>query len=221
MDSRRRYARIARLYDLLDLPFERARYHGLRPRLFTDLGGASRILDAGVGTGRNMPFYPTGAEVAGIDISRPMLERARRRRDRLGAEVDLFEMDVRRTAFPDDSFDTVVATFLFCVLEEEAQVPALRELARVCRPGGTIRLLDYTYSAAPLRRFQMKLWAPWVRFAYGAAFDRDTERHAETAGLEVLSSRFLVSDVVRLLVLAPRKAERVPHRGDAGRAEVR
>src|SRR5215471_4514016 len=68
-----RYERIAPLYDLLDLPFERNRYRALRPLLFRDLGG--RLLDAGIGTGRNCPYYPLGAVVSGIDTSPAMLAR--------------------------------------------------------------------------------------------------------------------------------------------------
>ena len=73
-----RYQRIAPLYDLLDLPFERGRYRRVRPLLFEGLSG--HILDAGVGTGRNFPFYPAGATVLGIDLSPAMLARAERRR---------------------------------------------------------------------------------------------------------------------------------------------
>ena len=71
----------------------------------------------------------------------------------LGRPVELRQMDVTRLDFPDASFDAAIATFLFCVLPGEQQVPALRELARVVKPGGPIRLLEYagrpTRSAAP------------------------------------------------------------------------
>jgi ubiquinone/menaquinone biosynthesis C-methylase UbiE len=73
-----RYERIAPLYDLLDLPFEYSRYRKLRPLLFQGLKG--RVLDAGIGTGRNIQFYPPGAQVVGIDISPAMLARAERKR---------------------------------------------------------------------------------------------------------------------------------------------
>ena len=72
-----RYQRIAPLYDLLDLPFEYGRYRQIRRLLFQGLAG--RLLDAGVGTGRNFPFYPPGSRVVGIDISPAMLARAGRR----------------------------------------------------------------------------------------------------------------------------------------------
>src|SRR5262245_36692689 len=73
-----RYERIAWAYDLLDLPFEYGRYRKIRPLLFRGLSG--RILEAGIGTGRNFPFYPPESEVVGIDLSPAMLARAERRR---------------------------------------------------------------------------------------------------------------------------------------------
>ena len=195
------YRRIAAFYDLLDLPFEYGRYRARRPKLFE--GQSGTILDAGVGTGRNMPFYPQGAKVVGIDLSPAMLARAKRRRDRLGLEVALEEMDVLHTSFPDRNFDAVVASFLFCVLPPEQQAPALRELARICKSGGQIRILEYAYSENPLRRFIMRLWAPWVRWAYSAAFDRATEDYLAEGGLEVVETRFLYKDIIKLIVARP------------------
>ncbi len=199
--TRTKYQRIARLYDILDSPFEFRRYQPLRGELWSGLSGD--ILDAGIGTGRNMNFYPADARVTGIDLSPAMLARAEDRRNRLGLTVELVEGDIMATGFADDSFDAVVATFLFCVLEPEQQLPALRELARICRPGGEIRILEYAISADPLRRMVMRLWAPWVRLVYGAGFDRETERYIPDAGLDLIEARFLYSDIVKLLVARP------------------
>ena len=77
-----RYQRIAPVYDLLELPFEYGRYRRVRRLLFEGLSG--RVLDAGVGTGRNFPFYPAGTTVVGIDISPAMLARAERKRKLAG-----------------------------------------------------------------------------------------------------------------------------------------
>ena len=157
--TRERYQRIAPLYDLLDLPFEYRRYRHLRPLLFKDINGT--ILDAGVGTGRNFPFYPIGAKVLGIDLSPAMLERARRRLGEARADVELREMDVTQLDFPDQHFDGAVATFLFCVLPDALQTPALAEIRRVLKPGGIVRLLEYTRPTAPFRRALTKIWEPW------------------------------------------------------------
>lgn len=198
-----RYQRIAPFYDLLDLPFEYRRYRPIRPRLFQGLSG--RVLDAGVGTGRNMPFYPPGAEVVGIDQSEAMLARAERRRAALGIDADLQLMDVTHMDFPDQSFDAGVATFLFCVLPEELQATALREIGRVVKPGGTIRLLEYQRPSGAFRQAIARLWEPWMAWAYGAGFDRRTEEHAAETSLEIVDSTFVVDDLIKLLTL------KVPH----------
>ena len=202
MSRRATYQRIARWYDLLDAPFERKRYQPIRPLLFAGLSG--RVLDAGVGTGRNIPFYPQDGDMLGIDLSPAMLTRASRRRDEVGRDVALMEMDVMHTSFEDNSFDAVVSTFLFCVLAPEHQLPALKELARICKPDGEIRLLEYSYSKNPVKRFIMRLWAPWVRFAYGAAFDRNTHLYLEEAGFEETENYFLVDDIIRFIVARPK-----------------
>ncbi len=201
MPKRKVYQRIARLYDLLDLPFEHGRYKPIRGTLFK--GTSGRILDAGVGTGRNIPFYPVGSRVTGIDLSPAMLARAAWRKEKLESDVELLEMDVRETGFPEATFDTIISTFLFCVLEPEDQLPALRELKRIAKPDAEIRILEYDYPKAPFKRFLMELWAPWVRFAYGAAFDRHTEQYLGEAGLELVEKRYLYQDVVKLLIVRP------------------
>jgi ubiquinone/menaquinone biosynthesis C-methylase UbiE len=193
-----RYQRIAPLYDLLDAPFQRRRYRALRPLLFCGLSG--RLLDAGVGTGRNFPFYPAGADlVVGIDLSPAMLARAQRRGDLSPAPIELKQMDVTQLDYTDNTFDAAVATFLFCVLPDQLQVPALQELGRVVKPGGPIRLLEYVRPQGTLRRIVSKIWEPWIAFAYGASFDRHTEQHISAAGLELDESRYVVDDLVKLI----------------------
>lgn len=194
-----RYQRIASLYDLLDLPFEYGRYRHIRPLLFQGVSG--RILDAGVGTGRNIPFYPPDAQVVGIDLSPAMLARAARRARKLGRSVELHRMDVTRLDMPDRSFDAAVASFLFCVLPDERQVAALREIGRVLKPGGILRLLEYVRPKGALRSALARLWEPWMAWAYGAGFDRHTEQHVPESGLELLESRFVVDDLIKLISL--------------------
>ncbi len=92
------------------------------------------------------------------------------------------------------------------MLPEEDQVPALRELGRVVKPGGPIRILEYVRPKSGLRRFSARLWEPWMYWAYGAGFDRRTEEHVPEAGLEVASSRFIVADLIKLIeIRRPRR----------------
>ena len=193
----RQYQRIAPFYDFLELPFEYGRYRRLRRLVFDGLSG--RILDAGVGTGRNVAFYPQGAEVVGIDISPAMLVRAARRLKKSSAAIELREMDASRLDFPAGSFDVAVATFLFCVLPNELQLPALRELGRVVRTDGSIRLLDYVRPQRPLRRAIAGLWEPWIGWAYGASFDHSTEELIPDVGLELVKAEYVVDDLVKML----------------------
>lgn len=194
-----RYERIAPFYDLLDGPFEQRRYQALRPLLFQGLSG--QLLDAGVGTGRNCPFYPADAIVSGIDTSPAMLARARQRCREVAAAGRLYRMDVTKLEFPAGSFDAAVAAFLFCVLPDDLQAPALRELGRVVRPGGFIRLMEQVRPRGGLRRRLSRIWQPWVGWAYGASFDRHTESYIPKAGLELVESRFVFDDLIKLLTL--------------------
>jgi ubiquinone/menaquinone biosynthesis C-methylase UbiE len=197
----RTYDRIAPLYDLFDGIYEHSWKRTLRAELFRVAQG--RILDVGVGTGCNMPFYPPHAEVVGIDTSARMLERARARARQLGRGVDLRQMNLLALDFPDASFDTVAVTFVLLCLPDELQEPALEELRRVIRPDGQLLLLDYRLS----RKLGMRLWmrclSPWLRWAFAGRFDAPTERYLKVAGFEVARCRSAMVDGVRLMVLRP------------------
>jgi len=138
--TRRRYDRLASFYDLLEAPVERFRFASWRARLRDRIVG-DQALEVGVGTGKNLPFYPRDVKVTAVDLSPRMLERARRRASVLGLDVELREMDVQHLAFPDHIFDTVFATFVFCSVPDP--VLGLRELRRVCKPGGRLLLLEH------------------------------------------------------------------------------
>ena len=156
----------------------------------------SKLVSVLVGISR---FTPPGSEVVGIDLSPAMLARAERRRPMAATEVELLQMDVTRLSFPDRSFDAAVAMFLFCTLPDELQVAGMRELGRVVKPGGIIRCLEYTRPSGGLRRAMTRLWEPWVYWAYGAGFDRQTEKHVPEAGLRLLESRFVADELIKLL----------------------
>jgi ubiquinone/menaquinone biosynthesis C-methylase UbiE len=211
-DTRRIYQRIAPFYDFLELPFEYGLYRFVRPLLFHEMSG--RILDAGVGTGRNMSFYPAGSEVVGIDLSTAMLGRARRRCAHSPAPVQLMAMDLAQLAFRASSFDAAVATFVFCVLPEALQIPALHELQRVVKPGGIIRFLNYARPRRAIARFMAAMSESWVDWAFAASLDRETERHIAEIGLTITDARFVAGDFIRLIEAENRSpAPPAGHRG--------
>jgi ubiquinone/menaquinone biosynthesis C-methylase UbiE len=194
----RKYRFTSRVYDILDWPWER-RYRKWRPRLVGDVEG--RVLEAGVGTGRNLRFYPPGVEVHAFDLSDGMLARARRRARHASANVALRKADALDLHhFDDGSFDWYVATFLYCVLPDELQPPALAEMARVLASGGRFRLLEMVYSRLLLRRLIQRTMAPYVERVFGARFDRRTLEHIQaTPGLEITDTRWLQGDTYLLI----------------------
>ena len=204
------YDRIAPLYDLLDAPHEYGWRRRLRGRLFEDLTG--RILDAGAGTGANVPFYPPGAEMVAVDSSPKMLARAERRSAALGKAVTCQTMDLLKTDFPDAHFDAIVSTFVFCVFDDNQQLPALREMRRICKPGGVIKLLDYRLSERPLLRKTMKVVSSWSGWAFDSRYRPATEAYIEAAGLDLIESRFVFGDIVKLLALRPSAVHNPPAR---------
>ncbi len=181
--TRRRYQRIAPVYDSMQALGER-RYHAWRRRLWALAHGPS-VLEVGVGTGKNMPFYPTGVSITGIDLTPGMLERARRRMPELGlADRVILQLgDVQRLDFPDASFDTAVATFVFCSVPDP--VLGLREMKRVIKPGGRAILLEHMRSPDPTAGAVMDLLNPLVVAMMGANINRRTVENVQKAGLEL------------------------------------
>jgi phosphatidylethanolamine/phosphatidyl-N-methylethanolamine N-methyltransferase len=192
------YDRIAAVYEFLDWGMERFRYRYLRPIVWREVRG--KTLDLGVGTGLNMPFYPKETHVTGVDLCEGMLRRARARCLRLKREVELHQMDATELKFEDNTFDSVVSTFLFCVLPDQVQPKALSEVNRILTPGGRLVLMEYTYSQRLWRRLWMKLLSPWVRWTYRAGFDRHTIDYIKNGEWKIIRDEFIHHDVIRLIV---------------------
>lgn len=199
--TRARYDRIAPLYDAMEWVMERtSRVRQWRAGLWRRVPGG-RILEVGVGTGKNMTYYPAGASVTAIDLSERMLVRARRRAAALGLGVDLRLMDAQRLEFPDASFDVAVATFVFCSVPSPLE--GLRELGRVVRPGGDIWLLEHVRVDRPVIGPIMDALNPVVVRMTGANINRRTVDTVGRAGLTVLEVENLRGDLVKLIHARP------------------
>ena len=198
--TRRRYDRIASFFDFLEAPMERSRFGVWRKRLRDRITG-ERALEVGVGTGKNLPYYPRDVKVAAIDISPRMLEKARKKASDLGLEVDLREMDVQHLAFPDRVFDTVFATFVFCSVPEP--VLGLQELRRVCKTGGRLLLLEHMRPGNPILGFLFDMFNPMVVRMMGANINRRTMENIRKAGWRIKEKEDLSSDMVRWIEAEP------------------
>lgn len=181
----RTYDRIAPFYDWFEAPMDLLGGNARRRRILEDVRG--RVLEVGVGTGRNLPLYPRGARITGIDVSKGMLERARRRATDAAAEVELREADAHALPFEDDSFDVATATCVFCSVDDP--VRGLREVARVVRPDGEVRLLEHVRPRSPILAGLFDLLSPVVRRIFGPEINRRTEANVEAAGLLVTEIR--------------------------------
>ncbi len=189
-----KYDVTALFYDLLDYYWER-QYRRWRPRLTQDVCGTT--LEAGVGTGRNLEYYPPEVHLIGIDICLAMLRRAARRARSAKCRIELRQEDATVMAsIPSEHCDWVVATFLCCVMPDDLQPLALEQIERVLKPGGRFRLLEMLYSEKPAIRRRQDLFAPMVEKLYGARFDRNTLGHLRACSkLKIDSTFFLKEDV--------------------------
>lgn len=176
-----RYQRIAPFYDRMEGLAER-RYHPWRRRLWSLVQGPA-VLEIGVGTGKNLSYYPPNLTMTAIDLTPGMLERARRRAASLGVNATLQIGDAQQLDFPDATFDDVVATFVFCSVPDP--VLGLREAARVLKPGGRLLLLEHMRAATPLAGALMDLLNPVVVRMMGANINRRTVENVQRSGLHV------------------------------------
>lgn len=199
--TRYRYDRISPVYDLFGSLAERSKFSRWRRLLFEQVKGPT-MLEVGVGTGKNFPYYPPGLEVTAIDLSEGMLSRARKKLASYpSARINLRIMDVQKLDLEEDSFDTAVATFVFCSVPDP--VLGLREVRRVLKPQGKLLLLEHVLSERPVLRFLMKLANPIMVRITGANIDRVTVRNIQKAGFRIEEEKNLWLDIVKLIVARP------------------
>lgn len=188
---RRKYDRNARWFDAMD----RMVKDEWRSALVA--GAAGQVLEIGVGTGKNLPFYNPAvtAQLVAIDLSPGMLARARHKP--CSVPLTLLEMDAQRMAFADATFDTVVAACVFCTVPDP--VLGLREALRVCKPGGQVILLEHVRVDRPVIGAVMDLIDPLVVGLIGTHINRRTVENVKLAGLELERVDAVKGDLVKLI----------------------
>ena len=177
------YKKLAGVYDVIFGPV----LHPGRLLALRRMGIApgDRVLEVGVGTGINTSLYPRNCQVTGIDFSASMLEKARERVSRHGLpHVRLMEMDAAHLTFADESFDIVYAPYLISVVPDPVQV--VREMRRVCRPGGRIVILNHFLSTNPILSALERVISPLTLYI-GFKSDLELPAFLAQAGLEPIS----------------------------------
>ncbi|NIW44986.1 MAG: methyltransferase domain-containing protein [candidate division Zixibacteria bacterium] len=196
----RRYNRLAPVYDFVEWFVEEAVFRSYREKLWSRIG-PGKVLEVGVGTGKNIPYYSHNLEVTAIDISEGMMSFAKKRAEEVYMPVDLQMMDVQSLSFPDDTFDTAVATFVFCSVP--MPVDGLRELKRVVKPEGDIWLLEHVRVSQPVIGWLMDILNPIIVRVMGANINRRTVENVKASGLKILEVEHLQGELVKLIHARP------------------
>jgi ubiquinone/menaquinone biosynthesis C-methylase UbiE len=193
---RQRSDRLAPWFDGLEGFLEGLIFRRLRKKLWAMADG-EHILEVGVGTGKNFGFYPEFARMTGIDFSPKMLEQAQRKRERKQIQVDLDLMDVQRLYYADNSFDTVVASFVFCSVPSPRK--GLKEIYRVLKPGGQLLLLEHVLSSNKFMAMLMNLLNPLVLRLVGANINRQTIKNVQACQFRSILIDPSSSDMIKVI----------------------
>jgi ubiquinone/menaquinone biosynthesis C-methylase UbiE len=199
--KRRYYAREARKYDL-EMDFWERRLFGPEHRSWACSRAVGDTLEVAIGTALNLPYYPPGVRLTGIDLTPEMLASAATRAQSIGRDIDLREADAHDLPFTDASFDTVISTYAMCSVRDEVQVIA--EMKRVLRPGGRLILVDHIRSSVKPLYWLQRVYEFVPSRTKGEYMTRRPLLHVIAAGLEIEACDRLRAGVIeRLLALKP------------------
>jgi ubiquinone/menaquinone biosynthesis C-methylase UbiE len=192
-----RYNRIAPYFEGLEAVMEGLIFKSWRKKCWQQVRG-HHILEIGVGTGKNFDFYPADARITAIDFSKEMLKLAEQKRSRKNVAVTLDLMDVQSLYFADNSFDTVIASFVFCSVPYPLK--GLKELYRVCRPDGQVILLEHMLSSKPALASVMNFINPAVVGLLGANINRKTLKNVQSCAFSSVHVDERSGDIIKLIV---------------------
>ncbi len=153
-----------------------------RQKLMPEASG--RVLEIGMGTGRNFPYYHPAKITCLCGVDPGLHPKAEQRAKTAGIEVKLIPLSAERIPADDHSFDCVVSTFTLCTIPDAGM--ALQEVRRILAPGG--RLLFLEHGAAPdqcVRRWQQRLTPAWKSMAGGCHLSREVPSLIEAAGFKI------------------------------------
>jgi ubiquinone/menaquinone biosynthesis C-methylase UbiE len=202
--TRKKWDTFAKIYEWNTFGAER-RWAARKVKLFSHMGD-SRILFLAVGTGGDFQHFPAGKDIVGIDISPKMLEKAASKAHKYKGKIELQEMDAHQLTFPDETFDQVFTSCTFCSVPDP--VDGLKELKRVLRPGGELRMFEHTISRHfPFRQMQ-NIMNPLAE-KLGPSMNRDTVANVKKAGFTIKEVFNIYLDIVKSIYAVKLQNERL------------
>jgi ubiquinone/menaquinone biosynthesis C-methylase UbiE len=171
------------------------RWEPWKRALFSKMG-EGRILFLAIGTGLDVPFFPPGRKITGIDISDGMIEKARTRVAEYEGEIELQQMDVHEMPYESDHFDQVFTSCTFCSVPRP--IEGLEAIRRVLKPGGELHMFEHTGSRYFPFSLMMDLMTPLSR-RVGPEMNRKTVENVKAAGFQLDRVEHVFLDVVKTI----------------------
>ncbi len=203
LGDRAKWNRVAPAYQSFASRSAERRWAGFKRDLFSGMEG--RVLFLAAGTGLDFQFFPPGRSVVAIDVSERMLECAAKRAGRYEGSLDLQQMDARQLALGTECFDQAYTSCTFCSVSEPLR--GLREILRVLRPGGELRMFEHTGSRWLPFSAMLHACTPLAR-RFGPELNRPTVDTVRRAGFEVSGVTRHYLDVLK--TIEARKPVRLP-----------
>ena len=196
--TKEKYNRIARVYDAHSKLAEKLWFANWREQFILPLKG--KILEVGIGTGKNIEYYNKKAEVVGIDFSEKMLQIAKEKLVKSGKRnITLKQRDVENLKFKDNSFDYVVTTCVFCSVPNP--IKGLEEIRRVLKPTGKLIMIEHVLSKNPVIALIENVLNPITKLFMGVNINRNTKQNIIQTGMRIAEDRNLaLLDVFKLFI---------------------
>lgn len=153
------------------------------------------VLEVGVGTGKNIQYHNPEWDIVAFDISEGMLSKID---PEPRNNLHLLQMNAEQMGFPNNTFDSVFDTFVFCSVPDA--VKGMREIHRVLKPGGRFVALEHMRPDNELAGKFFDIADPYTVATTGAHVNRHTVENVRKAGFKISEVRYLLTSVVRLIV---------------------
>jgi ubiquinone/menaquinone biosynthesis C-methylase UbiE len=191
-------SKFAKWYDFFMGPLEQRKFKRIRNELLK--GASGKVLELGSGTGINFPLYHNVDKVIAIEPSQPMIDRSLIKKKSAVVPIEIVKASAENLPFEDCTFDTVVATLVFCTIPNVEK--AINELKRVCKPNGKVLLFEHVkMENATLSKMQESLTPFWKKVCDGCCLDRETLREFTNQGLKIEKVEHFYKDLFAVAVL--------------------